>query len=180
MPSVMTKCIQCNKEYLTDSDLEKSYCLFCGAENPKAVLMSNQKCSNSIPHEISYDPLIRRDTFQRQVDEDGIHNDLIQDLLLLWQVRYQPIDKMHTKYADTFLGLWILLSINARNHSRFGMKRARKNIQNFFSNKALAQALEKCMDSNVSLYHELLHSACSYVNTCKNESPVWLVSTEYS
>ncbi|MHB1315747.1 MAG: DUF6553 family protein [Christensenellales bacterium] len=158
MPQMMITCNKCKKEYQTDSDLAKSYCLFCGAENARITAK-----------EFSYDPVSRKNFFIQQINENTADKDLYQDLLSLWPVRYKPMNKTNTKYADTFLGLWVTLVLNAKNPSFLGFNRSKQDIGKFFHQKELSQALDGMADPETALYHELLHSARTYVNTCKND-----------
>jgi hypothetical protein len=74
--------------------------------------------------------------------------------------------------ADSFVGLWVNLIINANNSSIFGGKRLiSKEVEKFFKQPILLDAIQQAGESAENcLLYELTDSARIYFLECKTDS----------
>jgi hypothetical protein len=151
MSQVDISCQQCGRVFSADTTLTQAFCVYCGARNP---LPAAEAGTTGAAAAAGSGPISTP-----EIDA------------AFAAARYRLVDAKTGQKADLFVGLWTNLLFHGHNsRSRWGVKSAHKEMDQFFNRPELLAAMKLAGDQGVRLLcAQLVDSANSFLGSCRDD-----------
>jgi hypothetical protein len=149
-------CQKCGKTFQIDDDVQKAFCVHCGAANE---LSGAESGTAGIPAD---------QTVELDAQQQVLLNECRQKFE---SARFKVFNRKTGEKGDTMIGFWSTLLFHGRNsRGFFSMNRARREADKYWQQPVIAQALSDAGDLAEMLVAEQLYDSVKrFYKTCKED-----------